>query len=268
MAPSLGVIGCGNMGYALIKGIANGHESKYSNIYISDINTARTDLLIHEFGAVSKSNYEIVASADIIFLAVKPSQVKEVLTNSRNEWQPNKLLISIAAGISTDFIENVIEKKIPVIRVMPNTPCLVAEGVSAICAGKYASPDHLQRVETMLNNLGSTIIIEEKYMDVVTAVSGSGPGYAYLVAEAMIDAAVNMGLNGEMAKKLVVNTIRGSMTMLQKTNEHPAVLKAQVSSPGGTTIAGLRKLEQNGIREAFFAAVESAYVRSVELGKK
>ncbi|HEX3010838.1 MAG TPA: pyrroline-5-carboxylate reductase [Syntrophomonadaceae bacterium] len=268
MNPALGVIGCGNMGYALIKGIVNGHEPKYSNIYISDINTVRTDLFSHEFAALSGSNQETVASADIIFLAVKPGQIKKVLTDTRNQWKPNKLLISIAAGISTDIIENAIGIQIPVVRVMPNTPCLVAEGVSAICAGKYASAENLQLVEALLNNLGLAVIIEEKYMDAVTAVSGSGPGYAYLVAEAMMDAAVNMGLNGEMARKLVVNTIRGSMTMLQKTNEHPAVLKAQVSSPGGTTIAGLRQLEQNGIRKAFFDAVESAFERSVEQSKQ
>jgi pyrroline-5-carboxylate reductase len=268
LTPSLGVIGCGNMGYALMKGIVNGHQPKYANIYISDVNAVRTDLFVHEFEALSRSSRETVAAADVVFLAVKPGQIKEVLTTTRNEWQPNKLLISIAAGISTQLIENIIGNEIPVVRVMPNTPCLVAEGVSAICGGKYASLNHLQLVESILNNLGLVIITEEKYMDVVTAVSGSGPGYAYLVAEAMIDAAVNMGLNAETARKLVVDTIKGSMTMLQKTGEHPAVLKTQVSSPGGTTIAGLRQLEENSIRKAFFAAVESAYERSVELGKQ
>lgn len=268
MIPALGVIGCGNMGYALLKGIVNGDEPRYSSIYISDINAARTDLFNREFEAVIESNRETVANADIVFLAVKPGQVKEVLTTTREQWQPHKLLISIAAGISTQLIENVIGSEIPVVRVMPNTPCLVAEGVSAVCGGKYATPEHLQLVEAMFNNLGLAIIIEEKYLDAVTAVSGSGPGYAYLVAEAMIDAAVNMGLSSEIARKLVVNTIRGSMTMLQKNCEHPAVLKAQVTSPGGTTIAGLRQLEENGIRKAFFAAVESAYERSVEQGKQ
>lgn len=268
MIPALGVIGCGNMGYALLKGIVNGAEPKYAGIYISDINAARTDLFNREFGAVVGSNQETIAAADIVFLAVKPAQLKEVLTTTRNKWQSKKLLVSIAAGITTRLIEDVMGMEIPVVRVMPNTPCLVAEGVSAVCGGKYASPEHLHMVEAIFSNLGTAIITEEKNLDAVTAVSGSGPGYAYLVAEAMIDAAVNMGLNSEMARELVVNTIKGSMTMLQKTGEHPAVLKAQVSSPGGTTIAGLRQLEGNGIRKAFFTAVENAYQRSVELGKQ
>jgi pyrroline-5-carboxylate reductase len=267
LTPALGVIGCGNMAYALVKGIVNGDGVRYENIYVSDVNDTRTDLFNREFGAKVVSNSGVVAAADITFIAVKPAQVQDVLITTRDQWQPGKLLVSIAAGIPTRLIESILGQKIPVVRVMPNTPCLVAEGVSAVCGGSYASSGQLQLVEGIFSNLGLAVILEEKYLDAVTAVSGSGPGYAYLVAEAMIDAAVSLGLSQEMASELVINTIRGSMTMLLKTHEHPAVLKAQVTSPGGTTIAGLRQLEENGIRKAFFAALEKAYERSVELGQ-
>lgn len=267
MKKALGFIGCGKMAYALLKGITNMPEAQYASIYVSDIDIKRTELFASEFGCITGDNAETVSAADVIFLAVKPGQVKSVLEATCDCWDNQKLLISIAAGISTRLIENTLGMEIPVIRVMPNTPCLVAEGVAAISGGKYALPAHLDMVQQMLDNLGMAFVIDENYMDAVTAVSGSGPGYAYLVVEAMMDAAVQVGLNSELARQLVVNTIKGSMTMLQQTGEHPAVLKAQVCSPGGTTIAGIRELEGKGIRKAFFAAIEKAYQRSIEQDK-
>lgn len=267
MIPSLGIIGCGNMGYALLKGIKSSKTQNYAEIFASDINPVRSELFQTEFGAVSTNTEQTVSLADIIILAVKPAQVKQILNLTRKHWQTEKMIISIAAGITTQFIETQVGIEIPVVRVMPNTPCLVAEGVSAISGGKYCTEDHTELVQNMFTKLGTTVIVEENYMDAITAVSGSGPGYAYLVAEAMIDAAVNIGINSELARQLVVNTIRGSMTMLLETGEHPAVLKSNVSSPGGTTIAGLRQLEQNGVRKAFFAAIEKACEKSIELGK-
>jgi len=152
------------------------------------------------------------------------------------------------------------------VRVMPNTPCLVGEGVIAIAGGHHASLADLQLVQAMLDRVGISIILEESYMDAVTAVSGSGPAYAFLIVEAMMDAAINLGLSSDISRRLVLQTLKGSITMLEKTGDHPAVLKAQVTSPGGTTIAGLRELEAGGIREAFFAAMEKAWQRSMKLG--
>lgn len=267
MKPVLGIIGCGRMAYALVKGITREAMPAYEQIWASDIDSVRTDIFAKEFGAKPASNYETAVASDIVLLAVKPGLVSKVLDETRVAWNESKLLVSIAAGISTCSIEQKIGVKTPIVRVMPNTPCLTGAGASAICAGQHAGVSHLDLVEKMLDSVGITVRIDESYMDAVTAVSGSGPAYAYLVAEAMIDAGVQAGLSSAIARKLVIQTIKGSMAMLEETGEHPAELKAQVCSPGGTTIAAVRQLEENGIRKAFFNAVEKAREKSIELGQ-
>lgn len=265
MSVALGIIGCGKMGYALLKGITQ--DSREDNIiYACDTASERTQLFVQEFKAIPATQQQLVADADIIVLAVKPAQVKRILAETTSAWNHEKLLISIAAGIKTASIEKELGKPVRVVRVMPNTPCLVGEGVSAIAGGKYAGPADLQLVQTMVERLGLSVILDETYMDAVTAVSGSGPAYVFLLVEAMMDAALNLGLSSEISRSLVLQTLKGSLSMLAKTGEHPAVLKAQVTSPGGTTIAGLRELEAGGIRESFFAAMERACQRSIELG--
>lgn len=268
MKPVLGVIGCGRMAYALVRGISQNADSAIAQIWASDIDVSRGDLFEREFGAVRENNYNTVAASDIVLLAVKPGLIGKVLEETRKAWDDSKLLVSIAAGISTISIEKALNSKIPVVRVMPNTPCLVGQGACAICPGSYAENEHLAIVEQMLGTVGITVRVEESYMDAVTAISGSGPAYAFLVAEAMIDAGIQAGLTWEMSRKLVIHTIKGSMEMLEKTGEHPAVLKAQVCSPGGTTIAAVRQLEENGIRKAFFNAIEKCREKSIELGKQ
>lgn len=265
MAKKLGVIGCGKMAYALLKGICQ-DPTTYDAIYACDISSERTELFAHEFSAILLTPNELVVNADIIILAVKPGQIKMLLAETRCSWDKDKLLISIAAGIKTAMIEKELATPVSVVRVMPNTPCLIGEGTSAVTAGRYASPADLNLVQAMLSRVGMSVIIDEVYMDAVTAVSGSGPAYVFLVVEAMMDAALHLGLNSDMARQLVLQTLKGSISMLEQTGEHPAVLKAQVTSPGGTTIAGLRELEAGGIREAFFAAMERACQRSIELG--
>lgn len=265
MPAGLGIIGCGKMGYALLKGITK--DAKEDNtIYACDSASERTQLFAQEFNAIPADQQQLVADADIIILAVKPAQVKRILAETASAWNNDKLLISIAAGIKTASIEKELGKPVRVVRVMPNTPCLIGEGVSAIAAGKYASTADMQMVQTMVERVGLSVILDESYMDAVTAVSGSGPAYVFLLVEAMMDAALNLGLNSEISRSLVLQTLKGSLSMLTETGEHPAVLKAQVTSPGGTTIAGLRELEAGGIREAFFAAMERACQRSIELG--
>lgn len=265
MPEKLGIIGCGKMGYALLKGIARNSE-EYDAIYACDTSAERVQLFKSEFGALAADQNQVVAEADIIILAVKPAQIKKVLKTTIPEWNDNKLLISIAAGIKTGSIEKELGKPVRVVRVMPNTPCLVGEGVSAVAGGEYALPDDLERVQSMMEQVGMAVIIDEGSMDAVTAVSGSGPAYVFLLVEAMCDAALALGLSSDVCRRLVVQTFKGSLSMLEATGEHPAVLKAQVTSPGGTTIAGLRELEADGIREAFFAALERACQRSIELG--
>jgi len=267
MSASLGIIGCGKMGFALVKGITR-DSNLYEKIYASDPDVQRLGLFADEFGALPTKTDDLITKADVVIMAVKPALVREVLAGTHNLWDEHKLLISIAAGVKTSSIEAWLGTNIPVVRVMPNTPCLVGQGACAICAGDFATTDHINTVLDLTNQLGISVVISETYMDAVTAVSGSGPAYVFLLIEALIDAALNMGLSSEVARSLVVQTFKGSLAMLEQTGEHPAVLKAQVTSPGGTTIAGLRELEAAGIREALFAAVDMACRRSVELGSK
>lgn len=263
----LGFIGCGKMAYALAQGIKKGYSQSAPFILCNDINKARVDLFIQEFGAEHLGTFELVEKSSVVFLAVKPQQIEPVLKETAQAWNENILLVSIAAGIKIADIEKYLPDGVPVVRVMPNTPCLVGSGVSAVSAGTSACADHLDQVTAILQNVGSVMAVEEKYMDAVTAVSGSGPAYAYLVLEAMMNAGVNIGLDAAMAKKMVLETFRGSIDLIEQSSDHPAVLREQVCSPAGTTIAGVRQLEANGIRKAFFDCVEAAYHRSIELGQ-
>lgn len=265
MPATLGIIGCGKMGYALLKGITQG-KADYEAIYVCDTDSERTKLFVNEFGAIPVNKQELIGNSDLIILAVKPIQVKAVIVGTQSLWNNSKLLISIAAGIKTATLERELGRPVPVVRVMPNTPCLVGAGVSAVAGGSSAGFNEVRLVQTMFQQLGLAVIVDEAQMDAVTAVSGSGPAYVFLIVEAMTDAALSAGLSGDMARLLVMQTFKGSLAMLEKTGEHPAILKAQVTSPGGTTIAGLRELEAGGIREAFFAAIERACQRSIELG--
>lgn len=265
MAERLGVIGCGKMAYALLKGL---DLSSYQSVSCYDVNPERTRLFDAEFQAVSLRTSQLVRESDIVLLAVKPQQIQSVLRDAAGSWKPDQLLISILAGVKTATLEEGTGVEMPVIRVMPNTPCLVGQGVSALCRGRFATPDHGKTAAGIFTQVGIAEEVEEKLMDAVTAVSGSGPAYAFLVVEAMQNAAVQVGLDAAMARKLVIGTIQGSLAMLEGTGSHPAVLREQVCSPAGTTIAGVRALESNGLRKAFFDAIENAYHRSIELGKQ
>lgn len=268
MTWTLGIIGCGKMAYALLRGISRDVTNELRSIYICDPDQTRKDLFIRDFKAIPLSKEELIKKSEVIILAVKPNQVKEVLTYTENCWDGQKLLISIAAGLKTTDLERAIPaQEIRVVRVMPNTPCLVGEGMSAICGGTFAGQTDLDLVQSLLNSSGQTVLVQEQAMDAITAVSGSGPAYVFLLVEAMIEAGVNVGLTSDTARQLVLQTFKGSVRMLEASGQHPAVLKAQVCSPGGTTIAGVRQLEAGGVRKAFFDAVDAACTRSVELGK-
>ncbi len=268
MSLSLGIIGCGKMAYAMLKGLINTNDFNLGALYVNDVDAGRTDLFCAEFKATALEPNELVNKADTIILAVKPQQITDVLAVTREAWNDEKLLVSIAAGIKTDTIENLLATPIPVVRVMPNTPCLVSAGVAAFCPGRFARSKDLKLVGEIFRTTGIAVATEEKNMDAVTAVSGSGPAYVFLVVEAMINAAVQVGLDINTARQLVLKTISGSIKMLEETGEHPAILREQVSSPAGTTIAGIKELEANGLRVAFFEAIEKAYNRSIELGNK
>lgn len=268
MEQALGIIGCGKMAYALVKGIDCSPDFNVGGLLVNDVNPSRTALFAAEFKSTAMEQWELVKHSTTVILAVKPQQIADVLDLTRDAWTEDKLLISIAAGVKTGTIEGLLDAPVPVVRIMPNTPCLVGAGVSAYCPGKYARSEDLELVGKVFSTMGLAVPMEEKSMDAVTAVSGSGPAYAFLVVEAMMNAAVQVGLDINTSRALVLKTLAGSIKMLEDTGEHPAILREQVCSPAGTTIAGIRQLEAKGMRAAFFHAIEAAYLRSIELGNK
>jgi len=264
---SLGIIGCGKMAYAFLQGLKREEKQSFDTVYCTDIDLSRIELFSSEFSVQGEGLQELVKNSSLVVLAVKPQQVWQVLEQVKGSWSEGTLLVSIAAGIKTADLEKAVQSFVPVVRVMPNTPCLVGSGVCAVAGGSRTSEQDLELVRELLGNMGNALILDEKYMDAVTAVSGSGPAYAYLVLEAFINAGINIGLDAALSKRLVLDTFRGSIEMIDQSQEHPAALREQVCSPAGTTIAGVRQLEDNGLRKAFFDAVEKAYLRSIELGQ-
>lgn len=263
----LGVIGCGQMGGVLLAGMVR-EGGVFDSTLVFDIEPSRTREAASDWGVIVKESSLAVANeADVVVLAVKPAQVKEVLSQIAPVINENKLLISIAAGISLSFIAGAVDKSLPLVRVMPNTPCLVGEGAVAVSVGNFVTEKDRDLLLQMFSTVGMVQFVPEGYMDAVTAVSGSGPGYLFLVAEAMTDAAVEVGLPRQLARLLVNQTLLGTAQLLIETGEHPAVLRDQVTSPGGTTIAGLTALEGGGLRAAFFNAVKEAFERSKLLGQ-
>ncbi|MDY7033253.1 MAG: pyrroline-5-carboxylate reductase [Thermodesulfobacteriota bacterium] len=265
----IGFIGSGNMAEAIMRGIIEKGVVSAVNIIASDILDDRRKLLSDSFNITTTSdNAELVSQVNIIFLAVKPQIVETVLNDTKSSMDVSQLIVSIAAGITLTQIEGSLPPKSKVIRVMPNTPALIGEGVAAISPGSHATKEDVALVRDIFDAVGKTVITEEKYMDAVTGLSGSGPAYVFLMIEALMDGGVKAGLNRETARTLAVQTFLGSAKMLFETGEHPAKLKDMVTSPGGTTIEGLHALEDGNIRAVIMNAVEVATERSRELGKK
>lgn len=263
---TIGFLGGGAMAEALLAGILRAGLKSPGDLYVTDVQEERLAYLQHKFNInTSNDNAEVVGKADMLVLAVKPRVLPVVLKEVGGKIKPGQVVVSIAAGITTRFIEKYLDENVPVVRVMPNTPCLIGEGAAAIAGGKNARPGDLQQVEQLLAPVGIALKVEEYLMDAVTGLSGSGPAYIYLVAEAMADGGVRMGLPRDIALKLAAQTMLGAAKMILETGEHPARLKDNVVTPGGTTIEGLFALEEAGIRSAFMEAVENAARRSKEL---
>lgn len=263
---TLGLIGCGKMGYALAKGIFSSRPT--AQLLVNDISQERIDLFINEFGASSASLSELVNLADVIILAIKPQQVQNVMQQTDGSWSGHKVLLSIVAGLPTYQLEHYTSTETAVIRAMPNTPSLIGQGVCAISPGSNAQEADMLIAKQLLKPTGMIIEVQEEQMNLVTALSGSGPAYMFYIAESMINAGVNLGLDYNTSRQLVLNTMAGSIEMLQTINEHPAALRDQVCSPGGTTVAALAQFERDGLRAAIYNAIEAAYLRSIELGNK
>jgi pyrroline-5-carboxylate reductase len=260
------IIGAGVMGETLLSGLVRAGR-RVDQLLVGEKRPERAHELEERYGVAVVSNLEAATRADTVALVIKPQDMGDVLAEISGVLRPGQLLVSLAAGITTAFIESRVPEGVAVVRVMPNTPALVDEGMAAVSPGSHCSEEHLAEAEALLASVGRVIRIPERQQDAVTAISGSGPAYIFFVVESMIEAGVHLGLPRTTASELVIQTLVGSAKMLRETGTHPAVLREQVTSPGGTTASALRELEIHRVRAAFLAAMEAARNRSRELAE-
>jgi pyrroline-5-carboxylate reductase len=266
MDDGLAILGCGKMGEILAAGLLSSGWRRPEQIIVTARRADRADELAQRYGvAATTSNVEATRAARILIVAVKPTDVDGLLAEIATEVTPDRLVVSVAAAITTSFIERRLPPDVPVVRAMPNAPSQVRAGIAGICAGRAARPDHLMVAADVLRHVGEVVTVSEHLMDAVTAVSGSGPAYFALLAEAMIDAGIMLGLSRGVSTELVVQTMFGTARLLGDAKMHPVELREVVTSPGGTTIMAIRELEQAGVRAAMFNAIQAAMERSREL---
>jgi len=264
----VGFVGAGNMGEALIKGLLAANLVPAEAVYVTDVRLERLKELDRQYGVqIAANNTELVRQVDVVLLAVKPQIMEPVLREIAPAVTRKRLLISIAAGISTAKIREALGKDARLIRVMPNTSALVLEGVTAIAKGEGLEAGDLDIAGEIFSAVGRVVVLGEELMDAVTGLSGSGPAYVAIVVESLADGGVRMGLDRITAMTLATQTVLGAARLLLETGLHPGALKDMVSSPGGTSIAGVAALEAGGIRHTFITAVERATLRSRELGR-
>jgi pyrroline-5-carboxylate reductase len=260
------IIGAGVMGETLLSGLIRAGRP-VSELLVGEKRAERARELEEKYAVSVVSNLDATKGADTIALVVKPQDMGALLDEIGPEVRTGQLVVSLAAGITTAFLESRLPDGVPVVRVMPNTPALADEGMAAIAPGAHCDDEHLAIAEELLGSTGRVLRVPEKQMDAVTAISGTGPAYVFFVVESMIEAGVHLGLPRGTATELVVQTLVGSAKMLRETGTHPTVLREQVTSPGGTTAAALRELEVHKVRAAFLAAMEAARNRSAELAE-
>jgi len=263
---SVALIGGGKMGSALLGGLLEGGWDP-DELVVAEVDAERRRELEREFPKVRivPSPAWAAADADVVIVAVKPGDIDASLQAAESSLRSSTLVLSIAAGVTLATLEALVPGR-PVVRAMPNTPALVGLGASAIAAGRHADAQHLELASRLLGAVGIVVIVGEAALDAVTGLSGSGPAYIFLVAEAMIEAGVLVGLARDVSERLVVQTLLGSATLLAQSDDGPESLRAAVTSPGGTTAAGLRELESARLRAAILDAVSAATRRSRELG--
>jgi pyrroline-5-carboxylate reductase len=252
------------MGETLLSGLLRAGWAA-SDLLITERRPERAAELADRYGVQVLGHVEAARAADTLVLVVKPQDLESLLSEISGSLRPDALVVCIAAGITTSFVEQRLPAGVPVVRVMPNTPALVDQGMAAVSPGSYCTEEHLEHVEDLLRATGKVLRVPEYQQDAVTAISGSGPAYIFYVVEAMIEAGVLLGLPRSTSTELVVQTLYGAATMLRETGEHPTVLREQVSSPAGTTMAALRQLDDHKVRAAFLTAMEAARDRSREL---
>ncbi len=266
---TIAILGAGNMGRALLGGLLRGGDVAPESVRVTRRSREALDALSVEFPGLitTTDNSEAVRGANIVMLAVKPQVVGEVLEEVREHLSPNTLVISILAGITTEFLRESFGQDIPVVRAMPNTPALVDEGATAIAGGRYAEDIHVSRARAIFEAVGTVEVLPEGMMDAVTGLSGSGPAYVYMIIEALTDGGVKQGLPRAQALRLAAQTVYGSAKLVLETGRHPAILRDEVTTPGGTAIAAVADLENHGLRTMLINAVATATKRSEELSR-
>ena len=264
----IAVLGAGKAGEAPIAGLLSSGWREPAEIAATARHEERLAELAERYGiATTTSNIEAADGAGVVVIAVKPQDIERLLAEVGSTLTDEQTVLSIAAAIPTSLIEGHLGEGVPVVRAMPNTPMTVHEGMAGIAAGTHAGEEHLAVAEDVLGSIGRSVRVDEGYMDAITAVSGSGPAYFALLAESMIEAGILLGLSREIATDLVVQTMLGTAKLLRDEKMHPVELREMVTSPGGTTIAAIRELEQAGVRAAFLNAIQAAMKRSKELAE-
>lgn len=258
------VLGAGVMGETLLSGLLRSGRPP-AELLITEKRPERAAALTEKYGVEVVSNAEAAKRADTLVVVVKPQDMGALLDEIAGDVDRETLVVSLAAGITTAFLESRLPAGVPCVRVMPNTPALVDQGMAAVSPGTHCDEEHLERAEALLAAVGKVVRVPEKQQDAVTAISGSGPAYVFYVVEAMIEAGVMLGMPRATAHELVVQTVYGAAAMLKETGEHPTVLRENVTSPAGTTVAALRELDDHKVRAAFLTAMEAARDRSREL---
>jgi pyrroline-5-carboxylate reductase len=268
MERKIAVLGAGKAGEALIAGILSSGWREPAEIVATARHREHLDQLAERHGiSTTLSNVEAAEGAAVVVIAVKPQDIEALLSEIGSALTPSQTVLSIAAAIPTALIERHLSDHVPVVRAMPNTPVTVQEGMAGLAPGAHAEEEHLVQAEEVLGSVGRSVRVEEGYMDAITAVSGSGPAYFALLAESMIEAGILLGLSRDVSTDLVVQTMLGTAKLLRDEKMHPVELREMVTSPGGTTIAAIRELEQAGVRAAFLNAIQAAMERSRELAK-
>jgi len=262
----IAVLGAGKIGEALLAGLLAAGSTP-AELVFTERHPERAAELAGRLGVAAVDMAAAARHAELIVVAVKPQDIAPVLAELAPVLGPGTLVVSLCAGLPTALFEGALPAGTPVVRVMPNTPMLVGEAMSAISAGAHASEEQLEAVQKMLSAVGRVVRVPETQQDAVTALSGSGPAYFFFLVEAMIDAGILLGLPRAVAAELIVQSAYGAAAMLRESDDHPVILREAVTSPGGTTIAAIRELEKHGVRAALIAAIEAARDRSVELGR-
>jgi pyrroline-5-carboxylate reductase len=262
----LALVGAGKIGEALLSGILSSQLVPVTRVVATDADRTRADYIGEKYGVRTyTNNRQAVARADLVLLCVMPQRVKDILREIRKDVRQGVLVISVAASVTTRLIEQELDRGVRVVRVMPNTPCLIRQGMSALCRGKHATDEDLKIAQAIFGSMGRAVVVDERHMDAITGLSASGPAYVYMIIESLAEAGVKLGLPRELSTELSAQTLLGASAMVLHTGEHPAKLKDMVTTPAGCTIDGLLELEEGGLRVTLIKAVVRAAERAREL---